>query len=261
MNSENFPLRRQHIHREILNLQKQIELLPEGKLLCVKNGAYFKYFRRYNGDLSYIPKKQRTLAEQLAIKTYLSCRLKDLKEEQAAISAYLRRYDPQATHTNQLLARPAIQKLLSGYFRPLSLELCEWSQAPYERNPRHPEALIHKSISGNVLRSKSEVIIDMLLYQSKIPYRYECPLNLNGAVLYPDFTARHPLTGRTYYWEHFGMMDQDFYIQNFLKKMQLYLNNGIVPECNLITTFETKSNPLTPEKVREQIHSFFADAQ
>lgn len=134
----------------------------------------------------------------------------------------------------------------------------DWSKAPYEHNPQHPENLIHRSISGNILRSKSEAMIDMLLYQSKIPYRYECQLNLNGIILYPDFTIRHPYNGKIYYWEHFGMIDSPFYAQKYLKKMQLFLENGIIPDLNLITTFETKDNPLTSQKVQEQINIYFS---
>ena len=42
----------------------------------------------------------------------------------------------------------------------------------------HPEHLICKSISGNMVRSKSEMMIDMLLFQHRIPFRYECALVL-----------------------------------------------------------------------------------
>lgn len=178
-------------------------------------------------------------------------------DEQKAIDSYLKHYNPEQLRTHKLLSKPAFQKLLAKYFQPLSQELYAWSQAPYERNPKYPENLIHKSISGNILRSKSEAIIDMLLYQSRIPYRYECLFTLNNVPFYPDFTIRHPQNGKTYYWEHFGMMDNPFYVQNYLKKMKIYLENGILPEINLITTFETSNNPLTAEKVQEKINYYF----
>lgn len=257
MNPQNLSFRKQYITNEILELQKKIDLLPDGKLVCIQNGKYDKWFLSQKGARSYIPKKNRSFAEQLAFKAYLTCRIKDLTEEQKALNAYFKYYDPERLHTFRLLANPSYQKLLSKYFKPCSQELSEWSQAPYERNPHHPENLIHKSISGNILRSKSEAIIDMLLYQSKIPYRYEHPLLLHDTVLYPDFTIRHPHSGETYYWEHFGMMDHPSYTQNYLKKMRIYLDSGIIPDLNLITTFETKEHPLTPEKVQDQISLHF----
>lgn len=234
--------------------------MPDGKLVCVQNGKYDKWFHSYEKSCSYIPKKNKALAEQLAVKEYFSCRMKDLRDEQNAINSYLEHYDPQNLHTHRLLSKPAYQKLLTEHFQPLSQELYNWSKEPYERNLKYPESLIHKSISGNILRSKSEAMIDMLLYQSRIPYRYECPLNLNDTLIYPDFTIRHPQNGKLYYWEHFGMMDSPFYVQNYLKKMQAYLENGIIPDLDLITTFETKYRPLTAKKVQEQINLYLLDS-
>ena len=42
-----------------------------------------------------------------------------------------------------------------------------------------------------MLRSKSEAIIDRMLYQNKIPFHYEEKLVLDGIILYPDFVIRH----------------------------------------------------------------------
>ena len=63
-----------------------------------------------------------------------------------------------------------------------------------------------------MLRSKSEAIIDMILYKNGIPFRYEEKIVLGDVILYPDFVIRHPKTGDFYYWEHFGMMDDEDYI-------------------------------------------------
>lgn len=196
-------------------------------------------------------------AQQLVVKAYLSCHIDDLKDEQRAIQSYLKHYNPQHLRTQKLLSKPAYQKLLTEYFKPLSQELEKWMKEPYEHNPKYPENLIHESISGNIVRSKSEALIDMLLFQSRIPFRYECQLNLNGVLLYPDFTIRHPINGKLYYWEHFGMMDAPFYVQNFLKKMKIYLDNQITPDINLITTLETQDNPLSSQNVQELINHYF----
>lgn len=257
MNSDNLLLRQQEITAEITEVQKQIDSLPDGKLICVQNGKYGKWFNSQKKGYSYIPTKDKEFAGQLAIKSYLACRIEDLKDEQNAIKSYLKHYDSQHLRTHELLSKPVYQNLLSKYFQPLSQELDEWCKMPYEHNTQNPENLIHESISGNILRSKSEAMIDMLLYQLKIPYRYECQLNLNGTILYPDFTIRHPYNGKLYYWEHFGMMDSPFYVQNYLKKMRTYLENGIIPDIDLITSFETKDRPLTSQKVQKLINNYF----
>lgn len=100
-----------------------------------------------------------------------------------------------------------LSTLPAPFFTPLSKELLDWAKNPYTTNPKFPEQLIHKSPSGNLLRSKSEALIDAFLYKNKIPFRYECMLQLDDITLYPDFTIRHPTNGKTFYWEHFGLMD------------------------------------------------------
>lgn len=158
----------------------------------------------------------------------------------------------------QLLTQPSgFQELLSPLFTPLSEELSTWSSSPYEINTNYPEQLIHKAASGNMVRSKSEVLIDLYLHTNKIPFRYECALHLEETVLFPDFTIRHPKTGKYYYWEHFGRMDDPTYYKNVYSKLQLYTSQGIVPSIQLITTFETKEHPLTSEVIEKTIEQYF----
>ena len=129
--------------------------------------------------------------------------------------------------------------------------------SPYEHNDSYPEQLIHKSLSGNLVRSKSEAIIDMYLYTNKIPFRYECALKLDDVILYPDFTIRHPKTGITYYWEHFGLMDNPSYAKSAFSKLQLYSSHGIIPSIQLITTFESKDSPLDTSLAEKLITHYF----
>lgn len=131
--------------------------------------------------------------------------------------------------------------------------------SPYERSLQYPEKLIHKSASGNIVRSKSEALIDTLLYINKIPFRYECILQLGTSSIYPDFTIIHPQTKEIYYWEHFGMMNNPDYQIKTISKLQLYFSHGIIPTIQLITTYETKDQPLTYDVVDKIIHDYFLD--
>ena len=97
----------------------------------------------------------------------------------------------------------------------------------------------------------------MLLYQNQIPYRYECQLQLGDHIIYPDFTIRHPSTGKFYYWEHFGQMDNPEYYTKACSKIQLYISHGYIPTINLITTFETQKHPLVPDDVYHIIKHYF----
>ena len=106
-------------------------------------------------------------------------------------------------------------------------------------------------------RSKSEAMIDMILYSHRIPFRYECALYLGNHPIFPDFTIRHPQTGETFYWEHFGMMDDALYAQNTASKLQLYISHGIIPSIHLITTYETKDHPLSIEVIQKTVEHYF----
>lgn len=117
--------------------------------------------------------------------------------------------------------------------------------------------MIHKTIPGILVRSKSEALIINALFEHKIPFRYECLLQIQNVSVYPDFTIRHPVTGEVYYWEHFGMMDNENYAHNVYSKLQLYQSVGIIPSMQLLTTFETRQNPLDYEYVELLIQYYF----
>lgn len=162
----------------------------------------------------------------------------------------------QITKEHTLLDQE-IQKLLVSYFNSLSDELNQWQNESFESNPKYPEQKIHKTYNNIFVRSKSEAIISMSLYTHKIPFRYECILQLGETILYPDFTIRHPKTGEFFFWEHFGLMDNLDYQKNALSKLQLYTTNGIFPTIHLITTYETKDIPLSPSTVEKTIQYYF----
>lgn len=246
------------LEKEILDLQSKLKSFPDGKLICVHNGLHFKWFHSDGHTQTYIPKKQREYAEQLAVKKYLTTHLKACEHEKTAIEYYLRHHSTNSHFPEALLrSESGFYELLSPYFLTFSEELSEWMNSPYDKNTSYPEMLIHKTVSGNLVRSKSESLIDMALYVHKIPFRYECALNLNGITLYSDFTLRHPQTGDFFYWEHFGLMDDEGYSANTSSKLQLYTFCGIIPGVHLITTYETKDHPLSTETIEKTIHYYF----
>lgn len=96
---------------------------------------------------------------------------------------------------------------------------------------------IHETLSGDFVRSKSEVIIANILFQSGIPYVYEKFLMTPDGVGYlPDFTIEW--NAKTYYWEHLGMMDFEDYAHEWQLKKAWYEANFL---GQLITTQETST--------------------
>lgn len=247
----------QRLDSQIKTIRQEISSLPEGKLICCHHGTRCKWYQSDGRSKTYIPKQNASLAELLARKKYLTLKLEDLENEKRALSLYLKHYSPSGK-ADALLTEPSeYQKLLATQFTTTSTELSCWMNSPYEHNLSHPEHLVYKSTSGHMVRSKSEVMIDMLLHQHKIPFRYESALTLGNTLLHPDFTIRHPRTGEYYYWEHFGLMDQPAYAANTLSKLQIYTENGILPGIHLISTYESLEHPLSMEMVEKIIEYYF----
>ncbi len=102
---------------------------------------------------------------------------------------------------------------------------------------RFSQNQIYKTLAGDFVRSKSEVIISNILFQSGIPFKYEEPLfALDGSWRWPDFTVEHQ--GKTYYWEHLGMLDDDEYARKWDQKKVWYEQHF---PGQLITTKETST--------------------
>ena len=258
INSDSITKRLTEISEEIRLNDKRIQELPEGNLLCCRNGKYWKLFRSDGHKHHYIPKKDTALAKQLAVKKYLTAKQNDLKKEQHILTYALRHMPDMDESADMLLKENSgYAPLLKDYFTPLSDELLQWQNADYAANPLYPEQLIFKTYGNQSVRSKSEVLIANSLFINKIPYRYENPLQLGDAILYPDFTIRHPQTGETFFWEHFGLMTQNDYIRHTFQKLQLYATNGIIPDIHLITTWETSSSPLDTELIDLYIRHYF----
>lgn len=187
----------------------------------------------------------------------MSLRATDLIHEKKALDFYLRHHKQEPTQADILLNDSEYRNLLLPHFTPLSKELADWQNSLFPTNPKHPEQLSIKTNSGHYVRSKSEALIDMALFSHQIPFRYECKLTLGTHVLYPDFTIRHPKTGNTFYWEHFGLMDNPSYCKNVSLKLQQYSLNGIIPSIQLITTYETGAHPLNSELIEKIIEHYF----
>jgi len=102
------------------------------------------------------------------------------------------------------------------------------------------EHLIHRTTRGELVRSKSEIVIANLLYAAGLDYAYERPLTGNAiaGTVHPDFTFIDP-TGDVIVWEHLGMLDRDDYRTSWENRKTWYQANGFKLGENLFTSDET----------------------
>lgn len=192
---------------------------------------------------SYIPISNISLAKDLAKKNELHLKLDLLKEKANSLENIIRYTSDAEEQYLAFRANPQIYSLFED--KTYNDTQSQWQIEPYDQNPRYPEQLTFPCPSGNTVRSKSEVFIDMVLNANQIPYRYECALKLGQQTFYPDFTIMHPISGELLYWEHFGLMNNEDYAYSAFSKLKHFYNHGIIPGSNLIVTFESKNKPFT----------------
>ena len=102
--------------------------------------------------------------------------------------------------------------------------------SPVEINGRFFEDyLIHCTARGEMVRSKSEVIIADHLANNGIEYGYEQPLTIEGVTKYPDFAIEDMESGLMFYWEHCGMLHMPNYRRRWEEKLEWYRSHGILP--------------------------------
>ncbi|TNE43157.1 MAG: RNA helicase [Deltaproteobacteria bacterium] len=128
------------------------------------------------------------------------------------------------------------------------------------------EGLIHKTKKGDLVRSKSEVIIANELFNQGIDrYEYEIELVLaNGEKRYPDFTIIDDDTGESYYWEHLGLLHNPDYAARWERKLAAYRAADILPyeegggeAGTLIMTRDDERGGIDAQAISEMISEIF----
>ena len=117
--------------------------------------------------------------------------------------------------------------LFDGFFRAVPDELTN-------RKGWYEEGRIHEALSGDMVRSKSELVIANLLHERDIPFAYEVLLRAPDGTMYlPDFAITW--RGETWFWEHWGMTSSDAYQEH--RKLKIAWYDKHFPG-RLIETFE-----------------------
>lgn len=216
-------------------LKEHLASLPEGHLYEVNTpGKGVLYYKYHKGKQIYVSKKNTALLKKFRMKA----------DEEAKLSELKRIAD--------LISNKAIRIMLE-YLS--SSENPSFKPSVSEENYMREE-LKHKTIHGELVRTKSEVIIADILCELGIVYLYEKELNTKYGRIYPDFTVIHPFTGEIYYIEHLGMMDNDKYADNWSFKLRKYDSIGISESNYLITTTE-EFGVIDADVIKEKFEEIF----
>ncbi len=212
---------------------------------------------------SYMPREDDELARRLIQKNYDQRALEKAKQELQLIHNFQTSLQKKSTDT----AFEALDETRKSLVTPATLTDAQyaerWQNQPYRKSKKHEENQKLATDNGELVRSKSEVIIANSLKSNNVPYRYEFPLVIEReegeedyCKFYPDFYCLNVRTRTEFAWEHFGMMDDAEYAERAVQKMSLYSANGYFPGKNLIITMESKSTPLSSQEINRIINEY-----
>lgn len=137
--------------------------------------------------------------------------------------------------------------------------------APANLKAYRPEGFLHRSVRGEPMRSKSEIIIAALLHHVGIEYQYEYALRgtRTPGIVNPDFVLFCP-NGELLVWEHLGAVHDPYYMQRWEEKRAWYLGNGFIEGHTLIVTRDSREGGLDAQTlahlVRELHQRWYVEA-
>ena len=243
--------------RELQKLKKGTESslknAPDGTLRISRSRGRTQYYMRKEktdkGGI-FIPKSQAELAARLAQKDYEQKFLEAICRELEAIDRFLDNLPEIDAEQVFLKLNETRRELVIPAIDPDEVYARRWQDMPYRGKILNDQTPGFVTDKGEKVRSKSEMIIANLLSKAKVPYRYECPLELRGiGSVYPDFTVLNVRLRKVFYWEHQGMMGDEEYAGKAIRKIASYQENGFFPGDHLILTSETKDCPIDVKQI------------
>ena len=208
---------------------------------------------------TYIPKKNIDLARNLAQRDYDNKLIQEIERRQKILNKFLKEYPEEILEQVYYDINEYRKELIHPIIVTDEQYVKMWLSAPFIRKIVGDDVPVILTENGERVRSKSEKMIADKLKNMGIPYRYEAPLRLGrSTVLHPDFTLLNVKERKEVYYEHFGMMDNQEYVDSALKRIEIYEKNGIFPGDRLIFSWETKSMSLNMRLVETMLKRFLA---
>ena len=252
---------------QLENAIKKVDLFlnhaPEGCLKWQNKNGKTYYYHQFMKDNKwvrrYIKKAELSLAKTLAQKQYYISIRPILERMLDEIERFIKKCplnELEKIYDNLSVER---KNLVTPIQVSVKEKVKQWENEVYEKNLMYHENLRFETEKGDTVRSKSEVIIANILYRNRkdILYKYERPLEVieNGRqkTIYPDFTILNKHTGEITYWEHAGRMDDPYYANDFVKKMNTYITNDLLPGRDIVVSFESQSIPLDIKVVKRLV--------
>ena len=208
--------RQNELERAISIGQRAAKKLPQGRLRINNNRGVVEYYQiteKNDTRGKYLKKSDKELIRKLAQGEYIDkqlksakCELNDIEKIVKSLNRIKRTlYRSDNVYSSMI---PERKKLVAPILISEREYAENWEKEEYERNEYRPEEKVYSTKKGDMVRSKSEVLLADMYYELGIPYRYEAALRLNNnRTVYPDFTVLDVTNRREIYHEHMGLLD------------------------------------------------------
>lgn len=244
---------------------KSLSNAPQGMIRCeMAHGKYPQYYLLSNDEKErdkyprgkFLHKEDMDLVKACVQKEYdikMLSQIEKLEKKLAKSIECTNIWELQNVYNKMPLAK---RNLIKSHLLSDEEYVQNWKNNLSQKNS-YPIENGQITENKELVRSKSEKIIADKLYSRGIPYLYESKLYLRkGKVMCPDFTLLNVRTRETFYYEHFGMMDNPEYCKSALTKLEGYAENGIYLGEKLLVTFESSMKALQMKEVDSIIERF-----
>ena len=231
--------------------------LPEARVRIQKKGNSYQYYWKDAGTdeaWEYLANARHSKAEKIIQKRYLDRLLVNAKKELAQLNHYLAKTNPAALNQIYENYQEGRKRVVTPIEETDEEFVSCWEKVKCEGLGFEDGAPEFYTDRNERVRSKSEVIIANLLSKYGVPYRYEYPIKLKGGqVVHPDFIGLNVKRRKEILLEHFGLLDNDMYVENAIRKLNAYERNGYHLGDNLMITYETGNCPLDLKNLQEML--------
>ena len=277
-------------NKETQELRHLTEYLHTGSFYTQKNGIYVqnKYYSADGTDI-YIPKKERALARELAVRRDFNAQIEDLHAHSRMYTAALDMVNSLPHAQEAFRSQPGMQQLLEeactalqetgtfytadeykkhgkpagavpareirDHISPESFDsyVRQWLCEPYGKNPNYQTSLKYTTYDDEPMRSKNEMLYADILKRYQFPYRYEMEHIFSGVSYHPDFTLMHPRDHYIIIVELFGLMSNPRYREQAGHKVHVYMTNGFDLNKTLFCYCESEDSPMDFHQMKKDI--------
>ena len=260
MNQTNLIENMQEILGELDILIKYIEKSPvmevQGRLVCCSIGKTTRLYKYSDdGKKEYLGEDKKDLIKELARKKHYEKMLETAKREREKLLRCIKILTTGRQLADIDKVYSSLHKAVQGLIGPFKMTddgfALNWLKSNKILRNRKLLNGQYRTLKGEYVKSKSEVIIADRLTFNNVPYIYEASAVLDDwtSIRYPDFMILNKRTRKEYYWEHLGKMGDEEYAVGNQIKIEQFAKNGIILGKNLILSVECKDRPLSTEYV------------